>query len=419
MASSSSGGSHFRRSGAPSDPESESPRPSGKRFRTADDQKPTHRSAREDSNRHARAEGVKPAYTRSSRRAATASKSSKRPIVISVVVIAAVVVAAIIIVPKVYRAIFGTDEEETYEAGVEVTVTIPEGASGDEIASILSESHVIEDPSDYYTAVTQLGAESSLMPGVYLFTTGQDPLEVVNQLMEGSNVDGYTLVVSEGLTVEQTAAVVEESLGIPVDEFLAQATVSNYVDEYSFLETAADDSLEGFLYPKTYTFTEEPTADAVIRTMLDQYEEEVASLDFDAAVAELESRYGVTMSEYDILILASIVEREALTSDQRLNIASVFYNRLSQDMALQSDATMGYVTGGEVTASDLETESAYNTYLNKGLTPTPICSPSLESIEAAMDPAETDYLYFYITTETEYFSETYDEHLQAIEEENS
>ena len=418
MASPSSGGSHFRSSGTSSDSEPESPRPAGKRFRTADDQKPTHRSARDDSSRHARAAGVEPVYTRSSRREASASKPSRRPIIIAVAVIAVAVVAAVVIVPRLYRAIFGTDEEEAYEAGIEVTVTIPEGASGDEIASILSENHVIEDPSDYYAAVTQLGAESSLMPGVYLLITGQDPLEVVNQLMEGSNVDGYTLVVSEGLTVEQTAAVVEESLGIPADEFLAQAAASNYVDEYAFLEAAVDDSLEGFLYPKTYTFTEEPTADAVISKMLDQYGEEVASLDFDAAIAELESRYGVSMSEYDILIMASIVEREALTSDQRLNIASVFYNRLSQDMALQSDATMGYVTGGEVTAADLEIESEYNTYLNDGLTPTPICSPSLESIEAAMDPAETDYLYFYITTDTEYFSETYDEHLQAIEEES-
>ena len=365
---------------------------------------------------HSRGAGVKPAYRR--RSSEPEAKRSRVPLIIAIVVVAAVlVVAGVFVIPKVYQLFIAKEEEEeAFEAGVKVTVVIPEDASGDTIASVLSEAHVIEDPSDYYAAVTQLGAENSLKPGTYEFITGEDPLEVVQQLVEGPNAEGTTVVVTEGLTVEQTAEVVEESLGIDAEEFIEQAKASNYVDDYPFLEDAVNDSLEGFLYPKTYNFTEDPTADSVIRKMLDQYEEEVESLDFDSAIAELESRYGVTMTKYDILIMASIVEREALTSDQRLNIASVFYNRLEIDMALQSDATMGYVTGGEVTSEDLKTESEYNTYLNKGLTPTPICSPSLESIEAAMDPAETDYLYFYITTDVEYFSETYEEHLQAIEE---
>ena len=364
---------------------------------------------------HSRGVGVKPAYRR--RSSEPEAKRSRVPLIIAIVAVAAVlVVAGVFVVPKVYQLFFAKEEEETFEAGVKVTVVIPEDASGDTIASVLSEAHVIEDPSDYYAAVTQLGAENSLKPGTYEFITGEDPLEVVQQLVEGPNAEGTTVVVTEGLTVEQTAEVVEESLGIDAEEFIEQAKASNYVDDYPFLEDAVDDSLEGYLYPKTYNFTEDPTADSVIRKMLDQYEEEVESLDFDSAIESIESRYGVTMTKYDILIMASIVEREALTSDQRLNIASVFYNRLELDMALQSDATMGYVTGGEVTSEDLKTESEYNTYLNKGLTPTPICSPSLESIEAAMDPADTDYLYFYITTDVEYFSETYDEHLQAIEE---
>lgn len=119
------------------------------------------------------------------------------------------------------------------------------------------------------------------------------------------------------------------------------------------------------------------------------------------------------------MILASIIEREAVTQDDRPLVASVFYNRLKQDMALQSDATMGYVLDREVTAEDLKTQSPYNTYLNKGLTPTPICTPSTASLKAALEPASTDYLYFFIVENGSYsnhsFSKTYEEHQQAIE----
>lgn len=302
--------------------------------------------------------------------------------------------------------------------GQAVELTIPEGASGDDIAQLLSENHVVDNPRDYYAAVEQLDAASQIKPGDYALTTHMGAEDVVRQLVEGPNVEGLRLTVAEGLTVSQTAAAVEEALGIPADDFTAQAKASNYASDYAFLADAANDSLEGFLTPKTYTFGRDAqlTADDVIRTMLDQYEVEVAQFDFASAEAAIQSRYGVTMSDYDIITMASIIEREAITSEQRPKVSSTFYNRLAQGMALQSDATMMYVTGGEVTAADLETESPYNTYLNQGLTPTPICTPSAASIEAALNPAETDYLYFFITQDNEYFSATYDEHLQAIEE---
>ncbi|MBE6469965.1 MAG: endolytic transglycosylase MltG [Coriobacteriaceae bacterium] len=301
-------------------------------------------------------------------------------------------------------------------AGTAVTVEIPEGSGGDAIASILAKAHVIEEPRDYYAAVSALSADQSLQPGTYSFTVGQNPEEVVRQLMDGPNVAGLKLTLPEGLTVKQTAARVEETLGIPADDFLAQAKASAYVADYPFLEGVADDSLEGFLCPKTYTFTGEPTADAVIRKLLNQFEAEFRSLDFEGARSALKASYGVEMSDYDLLIMASIIEREALTDEQRLNVSSTFYNRLKVDMPLQSDATMMYVTGGAVTAADLKVESPYNTYLNRGLTPTPVCTPSLASLKAALEPASTDYLYFFITTDTAYFSATYDDHLKAIEE---
>lgn len=244
---------------------------------------------------------------------------------------------------------------------------------------------------------------------------------MIAQLIEGPNTTDNQLTIPEGLTVAQTAARVQDALGISSDDFLAQAKASNYVDDYPFLADAQDDSLEGFLCPKTYDFSgKDVTADTVIRAMLDQYEAEVASLDFATAEASIKSTYGVDMSDYDIIVMASIIEREAVTADDRPLVSSVFYNRLAAGMDLQSDATMAYVTGGEVTADDLKTESPYNTYLNAGLTPTPICSPSLASIQAALSPASTDYYYFYIvedgTRSVHAFSETYEQHQQVIAE---
>ena len=358
--------------------------------------------------------GVQSAYAR------TARPRKKTPIIVpilvGVIVIAIIGVIVGFVVPNLVTGALSHEEEVTVEPGIEVQITIPDGASGDQIASILSENGIIPDPQEYYAAVRAMQADTSLKPGDYLLETLMDPEDVVRQLIEGPNVAGITFTIPEGLTVSQTAARVEEAFGIPADEFIAQAKASAYVDDYAFLSEAADDSLEGFLYPKTYALGDAPTADDVIRAMLDQYQTEVASLDFDSARAAIRDTYGVEMSDYDFLILASIVEREGLDDEQRQNVASTFYNRLEIDMPLQSDATMMYETGGEVTADDLKVESPYNTYLSTGLTPTPICAPSINSIQATLNPPNTDYLYFFITTEEEYFSATYDDHLQAIEE---
>lgn len=404
-------------------------RPAGTRFRT-DAPAPSHQPARRPTQTggtrfaqpsaapasgRARAT-VQPAYTRSAK---PAKSKSVVPVVIAVVIAIAVIAGAAFFV---FPRLFGGGASSV-EAGQQVTITIPEGSSGDAIASILSENHIIEEPSEYYAAVKKLNAEMSLKPGEYQFETLQDPLEVVKQLVAGPNVEGVKLTVPEGKTVEQTAAIVEQVYGISADEFVAQAKASNYSGDYAFLSEAADDSLEGFLFPKTYTFSGTPSADQVIRAMLDQYQADVVNaLDFDAARALISSRYGLEMSDYDILKLASVVEREGLHAEQRAHVASVFFNRLAGvgDFAgrpfLESDATLMYETGGEVTANDIQTiDSPYNSYMNPGLPPTPICSPSIEAIRATLEPTDSSDLYFFITQEEEFFSQTYDEHMQSWE----
>lgn len=362
---------------------------------------------------YGRSGGVHPAY------AQAAAKRSKPPVIFGVLIaIAVVAVAAVFVFPRVFGG-----SGEAIEAGQPVNIVIPEGATGDVIAQTLVENHVVEDAGEYYAAVKKLGAEMQLKPGEYRFETLQDPISVVKQLVAGPNVEGVKLTVPEGKTVAQTARIVEEVYGIPADDFIAQAKASNYVADFAFLSEAADDSLEGFLFPKTYTFQGTPTADQIIRAMLGQFQVDVLdALDFNAGLASIKARFGVELTAYQLLDLASIVEREGLHAEQRSHVASVFLNRLAGkgDFAgrpyLQSDATLMYVTGGEVTANDIQTiDSPYNSYKNAGLPPTPICSPSAEAINATLNPTDSNDLYFFITQDEEFFSETYDDHQKSWE----
>lgn len=391
----------------------------GARFKQ---QTPTQRAQTPQSHAHHAqgTHGVAPAarssYNTHARRGAQ-KKSSPVPMIIGTVV--AVIVLAVIAffaVPTVKGLLGG--EDANVAAGQQVTVTIPDGASGDTIASILSENHIVENPKDYYAAVKKLNADMSLQPGTYSFTTLMDATKVVQQLIEGPNAGSDALTIPEGLTVDQVADRVAQAYGsISKDDFLNQARASNYVNDYPFLKGAANDSLEGFLFPKTYSLGKKPSADDVIRAMLDQFSTEYKSLDFAGCEAKIKERYGVGMSDYDIINLASIVEREGLNAEQRAHVASVFYNRLAGKLDglryLNSDATMMYVTGGEVTAADLQSDSPYNTYKHEGLPPTPICSPSLEALKATLEPTDSDDLYFYITQDEEFFSQTYEEHQQS------
>ena len=400
--------------GAPSPAQAPAPHAAGSQFAQGSHQSYAHQDSQGPTYMPQRSQG---AYARGGAR--PPKKGSSVPVVIGVLIAIAVVAgAALFLFPR----IFGGDSANI-EAGQQVSITIPEGSSGDAIATILVENHIIVDSGEYYAAVKKLNAEMSLKPGDYQFETLQDPLSVVKQLVAGPNLEGVKLTVPEGKTVEQTAQLVEDAYGISADEFISQAKASAYAGDYPFLADAGNDSLEGFLYPKTYTFAGTPTADEVIRAMLDQYQLDVFdAFDFDAGRAAISATYGIELSDYELLTLASIVEREGLNADQRAHVASVFLNRLAGkgDFAgrpyLQSDATLMYETGGAVTAEDIQgIDSPYNSYQNAGLPPTPICSPSSEAILATLEPTDSDDLYFYITQDEEYFSQTYDEHMQSWE----
>lgn len=337
------------------------------------------------------------------------------------VMVALAVVALLIVIATVMAYLNSRSQDNaqtaSITAGEHIKVTIPSGANAARIAQLLVQERVISDGKAFLSAIQKQDVASKIKSGTYELVAGSDYQQLIDRLIQGPNSSENVLVVPEGFTVDKLADLVSQQFGISRDDFLAQAKASNYVDEFPFLKDAQNDSLEGFLWPKTYDFSSTtPTSDAIIKLMLTQYKTETANLDFEGAQQNIKQQYGITMSRYDFIKLASIIEKEALIDEDRPLIASVMFNRLKADMPLQSDATMGYVTKGKVTPQDLKSDSPYNTQNKKGFPPTPICSPGIASLSAAMLPATTDNYYFWITKDEHKFSKTYDEHLQAIKE---
>ena len=205
-------------------------------------------------------------------------------------------------------------------------------------------------------------------------------------------VEVFKITIPEGLTLVQTGQKVAEATerSIPEREFEAASRKGGY--DYGFL-TGTNGNLEGYLFPKTYEVNSRASARSVVQMLLKQFQVETEKLEWSRAQS-----LGVT--PYQVVIIASLIEREAKLPVDRPLIASVIYNRLRNNMYLGIDATVQYALGQwkpVLTNKDLEVDSPYNTYKKKGLPPAPICSPGFESIRAALYPASTDYIYYILT----------------------
>ena len=306
------------------------------------------------------------------------------------------------------------DAVELLSSDQQGVVIVTKGEGALDIAQSLKSAHLVARTTDFTDEVKKQDAASKLLPGTYSFPGGTSVASIVEALTIGPDATADVLVVPEGYTRKATAAAVEEATEgrITAKEFLAASDdASAYAKEYDFLAEAGKNSLEGFLFPKTYRITASDTAANVVRMMLDQYEIETATLNWSYPLSQ-------GLSEYDALTLASIVEKEA-GAENRATVASVFYNRLAQGMNLQSDATTAYEVGHDPTAEEVHADTPYSTYAHAGLPPTPICSPGLACLEAVCNPETTDYLFFYFAPDANgdiqyHFSQTYAEHQNAI-----
>jgi peptidoglycan lytic transglycosylase G len=274
-----------------------------------------------------------------------------------------------------------------------IVVVIPAGSTGTQVADILKKANVIRSTLAFKVMSRFRGFSKGFEAGTYTtLTTNMSVSEALSALKAGP-LPQKTLsaVFPEGLTLAQIADRVQDQLGIPKKEFLAAAQSGKY-SLPPYLPKGTE-SLEGFLFPKSYEFLASVTAGDVITTLLDQFAKEVDKLRWsDYKKLGLDSRY-------DVVTIASMIEREAKFDEDRGRIARVIYNRLKRGMPLELDATVEYALGtykSRLTYDDLKVESPYNTYLHTGLPPTPIAAPGLASLEAALAPTDGNWLYYLV-----------------------
>ena len=296
-----------------------------------------------------------------------------------------------------------------------VRVSIPTGASVTEIGDILEEAGVIDGAFFFRTRVTLDGSRGDLKPGNYELKEDMSYGAAIDALSEGPPSDIVTVTIPEGLSRQEITPIVKEA-GLSGSYRKASAS-SRRIDLRRYKASGAE-SLEGFLFPATYELKAGASAKDLVDKQLEAFENAFAEVDLSKARRK-------NLTKYDVLIIASMVEREAGVAKDRPLIASVIYNRLSAGIPLGIDATIRFALGNwdePLTESELASDTPYNTRTNSSLPPGPIGNPGIESIKAAADPADTDYLYFVVKPcgEGEHaFSETDAEFQQDVERYNT
>jgi UPF0755 protein len=292
--------------------------------------------------------------------------------------------------------------------GREVQLEIPEGAGAAEIGDILAEAGVIKSSFGWKVALFLHSGDEAIQAGSYSIATGLTAPDAIDALLEQPPQEAFQRVTfPEGSWLKDFAAEIENETHIDGAKFLVLATSGKVRSKF---QPDGVDTLEGLLFPSTYQVIERDTAKSVLTRLVEEFEDQTADLDFASVEA-------TGVSAYEAITVASMIEAEAQLDEERPMIARVIYNRLQEGMPLGIDATVLYALGEhktELTSDDLKIDSPYNTRIVTGLPPTPIGAPGLKSVEAAIAPAEGEWLY-YVLADCEghhAFSTNYDDFLE-------
>lgn len=283
----------------------------------------------------------------------------------------------------------------------EIWITIPQGLSASEISKNLKANGIIDRPIVFVLFAKLLGLEKNLRAGRFKLQKGMSELDCVKIIAKGGTTS-ITITIPEGLTIGSVARLLEEKLNIETEHFVSLCKDTQFVSSLGL----DGNSLEGYLFPDTYEFNWGMDEGDLIRVMVRRFRK--------VFTEEWMNRKINGLTPYEILTLASIVEGEAIRDDERPLISAVFHNRLRLNRPLQADPTIQYILKEHkprILYKHLKIDSPYNTYLYKGLPPSPICSPGRASIRAALNPADVDYLYFVAKGDGSHiFSRTLREH---------
>jgi len=291
-------------------------------------------------------------------------------------------------------------------------VIVPAGSSVSQISNILQDKGIIPNTFVFKVGLYLSGKARNLKPGKYILKKEMGYKETVNALAAGPKISIFSITIPEGYENSKIVSLLcKENPKFSSKKVTALISNSQNFNAFPFLSNKETKSLEGFLFPDTYQFSEENKIEDVINLMLKQFSKKTAGINW----ANNPMKYNTAQ----IVIIASMIEAEARAPLERPLISSVIYNRLKKGMRLEVDATVQYCLPKrkpKLFESDLKVASPYNTYQKKGLPAGPIGNPGLSSIKAALKPAKTSYLYYVLTDSkkgTHTFTNTYEEFLKA------
>lgn len=349
----------------------------------------------------------------------------------SLKIITIVVVGIFSIAGSIWFFDYWQDREASPERGSPVVIQVDEEDDSSSVADKLSDADLIN--FSLYFETRMRFSDVELRPGIYTLRKGMSVPEIIDAITvepvatgeEGTEevVDSQVIEVTliEGQRAEEFGAAIEEA-GYPNGQqvFMDALDSPDVRERWDFLENVPSDaSINGFLFPDTYTFTTEYTGEDMVNVMLENFDSRVT----DETREQFEAQ---GLSIYEAITVASIVEREAAVAEERPIIAAVYLNRLDSPdgMVLNADPTIQYAVGepgnwwpAPLTDAQLAIDSPYNTYTNQGLPPSPISNPGLGSIQAVGQPADVDYLYFFALQDgsgEHVFATTYEEHQQNV-----
>lgn len=291
-----------------------------------------------------------------------------------------------------------------------VMIKVMPGMNTKMIADLLYEHRLIDNVLAFRVMAKFNGLDGSLKAGDYVFEPNMGYSDIMQKLARGQ-VALFNLTVPEGYNVDQIAKLLEEKGIARADE------VKKLARDYAPYDYITEDEqsayrIEGFLFPDTYQVADGQNARDILRVMSSEFDHQ-----FTPEMRERAKEMGLTIR--NVVILASLVEKEAKLDEDRPIIAQVFLNRIREDMPLQSCATIQYILGepkAELSIQDTEIPSPYNSYQHRGLPPGPIANPGVASIKAVLYAPPTDYLYFVADSNGKHhFSKTYSEHLETID----
>lgn len=308
---------------------------------------------------------------------------------------------------------FGTDgkKQAAYDPQQKVYITVKPGMDADAIARQLLQHGIIDSKLSFWWQMKTGGLQDKFKAGTYLMHPGMKTEEAIAKLVSGETAT-VKFTIPEGFGVKEIARRLSEEGLVDEEKFLKLA--EDYVP-YEYVEHSKEAryAAEGFLFPDTYEIHDDVTEKDIMDMMSRDFNQRL-NKKLRARAEEMD------LSIYDLVILASLVEKEARYEEDRPIIAQVFFKRLRIGMPLQSDATLQYLMDApreDVSIADTKLDSPYNTYQHEGLPPGPIASPGLAAIEAVLYPADTDYLYFVADRQGHnHYSDSYAEHLALVEQ---